>query len=457
MARRSRRVSVLSAGADPRVDPAASQASTTAGESGRLLTLLEGRPFVGSAAGAFERTVTDGGWLGREPDERSRWWAHARRAAAMDARAVAETTDWYALASARALDLWSRAARDDAHLFDGASLYQGAITRLYDSPPVASTAARQHQDRGVLVRHIEDAASLKAQVPLAESSIGAGTVRAAVVTRGMSLDIRRFVANLIEHLEGLEVTFSWNTRVTGLRWHDGERLSAVQTPAGEVAARDVILAPGAYSPPSLLEPLGGRITGVAGRWLLMPRPPGWAGPLKLHLTPEGQGVAGPALDLNFMAYHDQARDRDALAVGGGYIHVGGPPFATDPAQLARVDAQIASAVERLWPEWWRRCDREGAIVRSSALCVRSFTTDDRPAFINRPTTLGGRFVVHAGLNTGTATMAPAIAEAIADVLEGSRESAGMLHPNPATAAGCSPILPGALEARVTTTSPGAFA
>ncbi|MGC4031005.1 MAG: hypothetical protein QM754_04560 [Tepidisphaeraceae bacterium] len=165
--------------------------------------------------------------------------------------------------------------------------------------------------------------------------------------------------------------------------------------------------------------LGVELAGLAGRWLLMPKPERWAGPVKIHigprLTPNGPR---PVLDLNLFVYFDSERQQEMLAVGGGYLHVGQYPFSYDEAEMRLVDADIAAAVAHWMPSIYAEAQAAGTLVRSSATCVRSITANDCPAVVCTPTAAGGRLIFHAGLNTGTTAMAPAIASDITAVLCG---------------------------------------
>ncbi|HEX8325245.1 MAG TPA: FAD-dependent oxidoreductase [Tepidisphaeraceae bacterium] len=432
------RITVHSAGRDPRT-PGDARASTTNGEAGRFITPLEGHPYLGDGpmypdmAGAFTRRATEGGWLGDDVpsySESEQAWLRARHAANHDAAGLAVTADWFAQTSLDAMDRWRELFDSHASLFVGTSLIRDAgVLCLYDQPHLVNLAADAHHRLGTLQATL-DAAALADEAPELATACRTGTIAGGLRVTGYSLDVKRLTLNLINALEATGVRFVWSNECTAVNRDGQNRVASLQFTRGRVTADDYVLHPGAYAGAALSAAFGLKISGVAGRWLLLPRPLGLPCPVKVHFSPrETRQGTHAVMDLNLTPYIDPQRDREYLAIGGGYLHVGDYPFRYDDVERRHLDDEIATAVRRLLPDWFARCEADGSVVRSDATCVRALTPDDRPAVICEPTAHGGHLLLHAGLNTGVTAMAPAIAHHIACLLRtGEAKHAEALRP-----------------------------
>lgn len=368
---------------------------------------------------AFSRTVSQGGWLGGcEPEmsPQDQQWLRLRREANSDGAAISHTFNWYLDTTRRSMGLWRNHFTSRRFLFDGGSLNEGPVLRLYNERGVSEAAAEAHTKLGVL-REAPALEVVAKSCPWLATACGNGTIQGAIFVEGYTFDIRHVVKNLLNHLEDRQVRFSWNSLCEEAILDSHDQVTGLRFSHGMEFASDYVILPGAYAEHGLLEQFKVRISGVAGRWLLIPRPPGFLNPMKSHFSMRSTaGCTRPVVDLNFTPYQDRSRNRDYLAIGGGYLHAGSFPFRYSRDELGIVDAEIERAVRLLMPEWFEKCERAGDVIRSEALCVRSFTPDDRPAVAVRQTDRGGAFILHAGLNTGTTAMAPAIAASVVDYI-----------------------------------------
>lgn len=423
-------VRVHAAGADPR-SGGVTRSSTSDGEAIRLITPLEGCPYVGHAAdspeiaGIFEKPYSQGGWLGRAtmPDEAD--WLRRRQAAWQDRERVAKALHWYAETSRRAMTLWPKLRAEHPRVFANVDWLECPVLRLYDDTPTALTAREVHRQLGINAatlyspqidpNHIE----ILRGYPWLGEAWQRQRIGGAFTVGGTALNIKRLVRNLINDLERRKVHFAWHSECQHVSFDNNNQVKGLQFNNGMIRADDYVIAPGAYAGPELLRSLGVELAGLAGRWLLIAKPQNWGGPVKIHLGPRLTASGPrPVLDLNLFPYFDADRQQEMLAIGGGYLHVGQYPFSYDKAEMRLLDADIAAAVSHWMPNHYAEAQAADTLVRSAATCVRSITADDRPAVADFLTDTGGRLIFHAGLNTGTTTMAPAIAADIAAVLCG---------------------------------------
>jgi glycine/D-amino acid oxidase-like deaminating enzyme len=333
--------------------------------------------------------------------------------------------DWQIRTTRRAMELWRELFANDRDLFEGTSLHTDSILRLFGGAGELEGAAK-------LLRSLDarcdvlGVGELTTVAPCLVEACGRGTVSGALRIEGFSLNILRFVGNLLDWLErrGARLRWNWECRevvsdssgeVEGVRFEAAKPQANQASRSSRVGfeqADHYVVAPGAYCGAGLLDQLGIELHGVAGRWLLMPQPQGFSVPLKMR-------CAESQINLNFVPYFDSGRGREYVSVSGGYIEAGEFPFACDPAEIAKVDAALERAARRVLPG--------GEIERSDAICMRSATNDHRPAVAIRGTAAGGFFVFHSGLNTGTAAMAPAIARAISELLS-EKEGLDVIQP-----------------------------
>lgn len=419
------RVTVLSAGCDPRTagDP---RSATAGGEAGRFVTPLEGHPYLGDSpfypdmANALARTVTQGGWLGRSLKDypsADRAWLRARATANADTAGIVATADWFARSSVDSMARWRRLADQRLGLFEGTSLtpHDGVLC-LYDRLDLARQAAAVHARLDTL-REMLGPDALAELSPTFAPACRSGDIGGAIRVAGYSFDVKRFVTNLIVDLKAAGVRFEWDTECLGVE-HDGcGNVRGLRLRDGVRSADHYVLHPGAYGNAAFADDLGVPLAGVAGRWLLVPRPPGFDCPVKAHVSPRTTDAGDHAvIDVNLTPYHDAVRGGDYLAIGGGYLFVGHFPFGFDEVEMRALDNELEHAARRLMPDWMSQCESDGRIVRSDATCVRAFTPDDRPAVIHRPTARGGHLLLHNGLNTGATALAPFIAKGIATTI-----------------------------------------
>lgn len=110
------RVAMYTKDADPRLSPKVNQySSTRGGECGRFVSRFEGEQYLESSPmypnmkAAFQRHVTDGGWLGKTQAELTQFdniWLQRRQQACDDQPTIAKTEHFYVAANGAAMNLW---------------------------------------------------------------------------------------------------------------------------------------------------------------------------------------------------------------------------------------------------------------------------------------------------------------------------------------------------------------
>lgn len=245
-----------------------------------------------------------------------------------------------------------------------------------------------------------------------------GRIAGGLVVPGFTFNVHRFVDNLLMHLEEAGVLCRWNTTVRRIQTETGGRVSGLLTNSGAIRADHYSLHPGAYGDHELLQgtPAEERIGGVAGRWLVLPRPASMRRRgVKIHGDARSEsGASLPVVDLNLTPRHLDGAEK--IIVGGGYVYVGNPPFPMEESAPAfrLIDTENERIVTLFLGKAYRHAVSDGSLARSDATCVRSFSDNDEPLCEQLPTANGGVLTIDGGTNTGTTTAAPFIAQSVVE-------------------------------------------
>ncbi|MDO8499826.1 MAG: FAD-dependent oxidoreductase [bacterium] len=411
-------VSVYGKGPDPRTNQKAEHFSSTHnGELGRFISRFEGEHYLGDSAmypdmaGAFERHVLGGGWLGKnELDDFDKTWIKKRLQACEDKKSMDDTERFYVQANGEAMSSWQKIILDFPELFYNADLLNTGILRLYDNENLFRWAAERHGKEAVLERALTPV-EVATDYPYFAEACTLGYVTGAVEAPGFSFNVHKFCQNLINYLAKEGIIFYWEREILRIQFTKDHLVQGLVTANGLIIADNYCLNPGAYANEELLvgTEAEGKIAGVAGRWLFLPSPKNFKRPVKIHGDVRVvNGRRYPVVDVNLTHFAD-ASGKEWLAVGGGYAYLGKPPFDLDNAALRAIDEENERTVKMYLGPIYQEAEKDGLIKKSSATCVRSFTYNDMPVMANMPTTSGGILRINAGTNTGTTTIAPFMA------------------------------------------------
>ncbi len=414
------KIVVYTKGPDPRKDRKAEQyGSTGNGRMGRFITGFEGETYLSDTSmypdmkWAFEHPVSDGGWLAKPISEFSKEdqvWLQKRAMATENQEIVHELFEsYYIKHNKESIHAWQELFKNKNFLFyntDSTDPFAGVL-RLYDNQKLFDTAIETHSKYGFLKEKLSlDEVANK--FPIYKNACEQGLIAGGIIAEGFSFNILQFADNVINYLEQEGVTFVWNTEIEKIELDENGFVLGLSTKTDELITSDYYsINPGAYGI-GLLDntPAKGKLGGVAGRWLVMPRPAGYNTPTKIH----GDRRSGfPVTDNNLTPYMENGKPM--IAVGGGYVYVGSneKEYANQEAYKV-VDEENERTIKLYFGQFYEEAKRNGEIEVWTNTCVRSFTYDDKPVHEVMKTKDGGVLTITAGTNTGTTTIAPYLAE-----------------------------------------------
>lgn len=419
-------VSVYTKGPDPRIDQDAEHYSSTQnGRMGRFITGFEGETYLSDTPmypkmrWAFEHPVSEGGWLAKPMDQYSpedQEWLRQRHIAAEDQDAIQQLfEEYYVKHNRESIKMWQNLYESKSFLFkdcDTTDPYEGVL-RLYDSQILFNSVVTSHQKYNFLKETLS-VDDIKKRFSVYKDACEKNLIAGGIIAEGFSFNVLQFCRNVISYLDTEGVKFNWDTEVSKIEI-ENEVVQGLRTNTAELITSDhYSINPGAYDP-ALLENTGakGKIGGVAGRWLLMPRPESYDVPTKIH----GDKRDGfPVTDNNLTPCIIDGKRM--IAVGGGYVYVGSNPNEyKDQDAYALVDAENERTIDLYFGDFYRKAKANGETHIWHNTCVRSFTYNDEPIHEIIKTKQGGFLTITAGTNTGTTTIAPYLAEWTCNVLK----------------------------------------
>ncbi len=243
-----------------------------------------------------------------------------------------------------------------------------------------------------------------------------GKIAGGIIAEGFSFNILQFVENAITYLEKSGVHFFWNSGIQKIEINNGVVEGLVNSNGELLVADHYSINPGAYGN-SMLDntPAKGKIGGVAGRWIIMPRPNGYDMPTKIH---GGQREGFPVTDNNLTPFIQNGKPM--WAVGGGYVYVGNnSQNYPDQDSYGIVDSENERTIRIFTADFYESAKKNNGIIVWQKPCVRSFSYNDAPIHEILPTSRGGKMTITAASNTGTTTIAPYLAKWTADIFNQS--------------------------------------
>lgn len=388
-------VTLVSKGPDPRkVSQAEHFSATWNGAGARFVTPLEARPYTDREK-VFERTVFEGGWL-TQPQAHYRGsdqaWLERRQEA--HRKQSSQAWDYYRVQGPCALSLWRQWISDHPELFSNVDLCDRPILRLYDDHSLCSQAQHDY-DRALIPYETVD-------IP---PRLDNDSYQGALTVGGFTFNAQTFIINLLDQFDAEEVMLHWNRPITAILRNSHDEVTGLATPQGPLVADSYILNLGAYGYHSLFDSVTAPIGGIAGRWLLVSGVESWRSPLKLHgaSLPQRQ-----AFDLSLVPLTTPQSGTPFLAVGGGFVFLGSPPYTRQHEHaLEYIDRQHRAIVQALFGK-----NLQIKPSPLSSLCIRAFSTDDTPLCTTLPCAGGGSALLQSGTNTGTTALAPILAEQV---------------------------------------------
>jgi len=433
-------VSLYDRGTDPRSNTDEESASSTHSGAtigvGRFITTFEGHPYLDreeggslmypNMRGAFKQSVSQGGWLGKgrsQYSEEEKKWLRKRDRSNYKKKKIGDGFDEYVRQNTHGMHLWRDMMRRHPQLFEGANLFEDNVLRLYDSKDLLKWAREAHEKEGICLKTLTPSEVVH-EYPALEHGYRNKHIAGGLEVPGMTFNVRRVVQNILSFLEKKDVSLHWNTDVTGIQQTTAGHVRGLMSSEGLIKADHFSLHPGAYGADILKgTPAEGLLSGVAGRWLITPRPKGMNRPIKIHgdARKDARGRKYPVVDLNLTPLTGST-GKKLWAVGGGYVYVGNDASKLDRFRRAFdvIDSENVRTMGLLFGEQFRNALANGEAEIVNATCVRSFTPNDRPVDVTMPTARGGILTIDGGTNTGTTTLAPSIADAVVRKVRGKR-------------------------------------
>lgn len=399
---------------------------TRGGGDGRMYTLTEADSYNsrtwrsdGASNDLLGRPISDHGWLVSKPggllELERRWAADFHRIPPWLAGSYND--DIFGVNQA-ARTRWAGLIDSDPGLFDDNTGYREGILRLYTEVDYF----RWHivrNDRVGATRHVLTPGQVRARYPALEDACAAGTVAGGIEVIGFTVNIHKFVAQLVDTLESEGVQFHWNELVTGIQWAASGIADGVETTAGVVRSRHYVLSPGAYGDALLRGTAShGQIQGVLGVWLTVPN----VEPRLEHSVKIAR-KGHRAEETNVTLATDECGE-PTLICGSGYGWTGLDPDNIDSAELDVLFDALEDTLRRFFPKAYATARDADTLDASRQLCVRPWTASCLGIFERVETLDDGMLIVTGGHNTGGFAQSPVVAEAVLAAFEGREH---MMH------------------------------
>ncbi|MGV1770752.1 NAD(P)/FAD-dependent oxidoreductase [Agrobacterium vitis] len=300
--------------------------------------------------------------------------------------------------------LWDEWIAREPELFAASGL-QRDILRVY-SDATHFQRSKSRQDRiGATLRNAS-LDEIAAEQPILRRAIEAGEISGGVYVQGFTLNLHRFMANLLDRYEGRGVVFEWNTEMTSMPTRFDGQVDHVVLSTGERVTGNLVISPGVYAGAAIAKTASHRqICGVLGAWLSLPDPQGLLrNSLKLarknHVTE----------DANVTIGWGEQGERAAI-IGSGYGFTGFNPNNIDEDLLNTIYDGLIDTAATCFPEQYQSLIEAGSLRETLKYCVRPWT----PSGLGLFETYKSKaccVVLVGGHNTGGFAQAPAIASAI---------------------------------------------
>lgn len=428
------KVSFVDNGPDPRSNAVwTSYGCSRGGDDARMFTLSEMDNYNDKQVSSkmntlYSRPVSDLGWSVHWKDTlsvREKGWI--KEFESIPVWLANRYNEDIFVFNRESLPLWDEWKAADPQLFES-SLIREDILRLY-SDPAQFAAAVARQDRIGATKRVLAPKELVAAHPGLAGAVEGGHIAGGVEVVGFTVNVHKFIHQLLDRLESAGAHFAWNQSAQSLLFDEHARINGIRTSAGVLDAVHYVVSPGAYGDNLLAgSRTHGRIHGVLGAWLRLPNTqPQLEHSMKLarkgHITE----------DSNITIVTD-TDGSPLLVVGSGYGYTGVDPRNIDQAQLHQIYQGLVDTAQKYFPKAYQAALSAGTLEGSFKYCVRPWTATSLGIFESIRTSHGGSCVITGGHNTGGFAQAPSTARAVLDALEGRHHPMhAAYHPDRASA------------------------
>jgi len=413
-------------GPDPRLDRDAEQYGATGnGRSARFVTGFEAKPHLFDTSilpDTFDELCThvrDGGWLARphsEFSENDQQWLKKRREASKNEAHIGDLNEnYYVKHSKESIAEWLALRKAKPFLFKDTRITntdEGVLV-LCSSERLLRVNVEKYEQYGFLKQFLSGDAVAK-RFPVYAQAYKDGNIAGGILVEGFAFNIHQFIENVLSYLESQGVVFFWNEEITKIELDEDKHVVGLRTKNNRLVTSEYYsINPGAYGNEILKNtPAKDKVCGVAGRWLVMPRPKDFTIPTKV-LTDNRLGLS--IGDNNLTPFTENGQEM--LAVSGGCVYTGSDHNNTPPPDVCKlVDSENERIVQLYMGPSYSELKKKNAITSWTNTCLRSFTYDDQPVHETMETAQHGLLTITAGTNTGTTALAPYLATWTAEVL-----------------------------------------
>lgn len=305
--------------------------------------------------------------------------------------------------------LWRDAIEADPALFEDVVLNNGLLRICRTEAYHHKQLQRQKHVRS-FIREL-DRANLIEAYPALETGCANGEIYGGIEVEGFTLDIHRFVQNVLNAAERLGITFHWNTAVEGIL-RNGDAVSGVKVEGAVHRADHYFVSPGAYADRLLdATETRGSVHGVLGAWISFPNT---EPKLQRSMKVSREGYVANCGNI-ILNKDDDGSDR--LIFGSGFGYLGAEVSNICHARLDRLFDSMQDYIGQLFPEALKAALDDGSLMARRKYCIRPWT----------PTCLGvfevqaaetGSFIIATGHNTGGFSQSTSIAKAALAAMRG---------------------------------------
>ncbi|WP_172597665.1 NAD(P)/FAD-dependent oxidoreductase [Sulfuriflexus mobilis] len=424
------KVTVFDAGPDPRTASNSELLGCThGGDDARMFSLSETRHHLSknhldlihdNMSNPFQRRLAKGGWLSCDHKALNgndyKWLEEFEAVPAW----LPKIFDDDIISFNQESDpLWNNLKEQEPELFMDVG-YVPKVLRLYSTDEQLATAIVIEGRIGSTKRVI-DPQTLKIEFPALREAVDTGAIVGALEIVGFTVNIHKFSAKILNHLERNNVVFHWNKKIERIERNAENIVTGIATKDEVISADHYVISPGAYGG-GLLNGLHSQnqISSIVGAWLRLPN----LGPkldVSLKISRGGFASDGAAVGANILVGTD-ANGEDIIHVSSGHGYVGENPNNIDPQYIEDLFRVVEETAQRYFPNCYNKAKKSGLIASSLKYCVRPWTPSGLGIFEMVKAKNNGVLILTGGHNTGGFAQSPSVAMAVLSALEGQEHA-----------------------------------
>ncbi len=312
--------------------------------------------------------------------------------------------------SHEAKSLWELLITEHPTLFENVEFKRNVLRVVSDEAYQQHQIKRQEWVKSTV--KVLDNEDIVNAYPSLAAGCDNGTIVGGIEVVGFTLNIHRFVSNLLEHLERSGVTFKWDRGANSINRDADGVVSSITAGDQTYVANHYVVSPGAYGSSLLQGTLSeNKVHGMLGAWISFPN----LEP-KLHQSVKISRPGHVANSGNIILAKDD-KGSDILIFGSGFGYTGSDPNNIDANELECIYKSMEDYVKKTFPKAYEAALQSGQLVKSRKYCIRPWTATCLGVF-EIDNAVDGCFIVSSGHNTGGFAQSTSSAMAIIAAIEG---------------------------------------